>query len=240
MQLNIAVCEDNENDSTRLSECLSKVCGELDITANIDLFLSGETFLAACEKNKYHIAFMDVCLGGITGIEAAKSLKAPPRLVFTTSAAEYAVQAFGLNAEHYLLKPVTLEMVTEALKRCIDAFSAKSAQTLAVKTGKSITRIPMAEIMYIEVTNKVCSIYTENRVYKTCAALNSLLECLDGTLFMRAQKSYAVNMDFIECFYYDRIVMRGGLEITLSRNNRTELKNQYRQFLFGQVRSGKI
>lgn len=240
MQLNIAVCEDNKSDSARLVKQLNKACKKLDIDVQTDIFRTGESFLAACESNTYHIAFMDVCLGGITGIEAAKSLKEPPRLVFTTSAEEYAVQAFGLNAEHYLIKPVTLEMVTEALERCVEYFSVKSTQCLAVRTGKKITRIPMEEIMYIEVADKVCSVYTENRVYTACVSLNSLFEQLDGELFMRAQKSYAVNMDFIEYFYYDHVVLRGGKEITLSRNNRTELKNQYQKFLFGQVRSGKI
>lgn len=240
MQFNIAVCEDNESDSILLSEQLDEACEKLDIAANIDLFCTGEDFLSACENNKYHIAFIDIYLDGITGIEAAKRVKEPCRLVFTTASAEHAVQAFGLNADHYLLKPTTAEMVTEALKRCVDAFSVKSAQVLAIKTGKKIMRIPMENIMYIEVENKVCHVYTEDCVYTASASLNSLFEYLDDELFMRAQKSYAVNMNFIEYFYYDHIIMRGGREITLSRNNRSELKNQYQQFLFGQVRSGKV
>lgn len=49
---------------------------------------------------------------------------------------------------------------------------------------------------------------------------------------MRAQRSFIVNMNFIESFYFDHIVLSTKKEIVLSRNTRSQLKNQYQQFLF--------
>ncbi|WP_193554379.1 hypothetical protein [Schaedlerella arabinosiphila] len=47
-------------------------------------------------------------------------------------------------------------------------------------------------------------------------------------------------MKYIESFYFDHIVMHGGKEIVLSRSSRTELKNQYQQFLFHLARRGAV
>ena len=57
---------------------------------------------------------------------------------------------------------------------------------------------------------------------------------------MKAQRSFIVNMNFIELFYFDHIVLANGKDIVLSRSNRTELKNQYQQFLFRLARRGEI
>lgn len=236
MRLDIAICEDNEEDSKNLMKRLNEACAKLGAAIRADIFRTGEEFLSACAGKTYHIAFMDIYLQGMSGIEAAKAVRGPCRFVFTTVSAEHAVEAFGLNAAHYLVKPLSKENVAEALTRCIAALPEKNTPLLSIKAGKRITRIPMGNIVYIEVKNKVCEVHTENERHETPISLNALCGQLDETLFMRAQQSFAVNMNFIEAFYYDRIIMRGGLEIPLSRNNRAELKKQYQRFLFGQVR----
>lgn len=240
MRLDIAILEDNESDSKLLIKRLNEACGELGVAALADTFRTGEEFLAACGDKTYHIAFIDICLNGINGIETAKSVRRPCKLIFTTASAEHAVEAFGLNAAHYLVKPVTKETVIEALNRCIAVLTEKNTPILSIKSGKKIIRIPMGNIVYIEVMNKVCAVHTEKEIYETPVSLSSLCGQLDETVFMRAQQSFAVNMNFIESFYYDRVIMRGGLEIALSRNNRAEFKKQYQRFLFGQIRGEDI
>lgn len=240
MRLDIAICEDNESDMEILLKRLSEACGELNVVMRADMFRTGEDFLAASRERGYDIAFMDIYLDGINGIEAAKSTGKACRFVFTTISADHAVEAFGLNAAHYLVKPMSKENVFEALSRCIASLSGKTTPILSIKSGKKITRIPMEKIVFIEVMNKVCAVHTENEIYETPISLNSLCGQLDETVFMRAQQSYAVNMGYIESFYFDRVIMRGGLEIALSRNSRGELKKQYQRFLFGQVRGEDI
>lgn len=99
---------------------------------------------------------------------------------------------------------------------------------------------PAFTIIYIEVFNKICTIHTEKNSFQTYTSLDALSELLDGDSFMRAQRSFLVNMKYIESFYFDHIVMQSGKEIVLSRNNRAGLKNQYQQFLFHLARRGTI
>ena len=67
--------------------------------------------------------------------------------------------------------------------------------------------------------------------FRTYTSLDALFEQLDDA-FLRAQRSYVVNMRFVESFLFDRVILAGGTEIMLSRSNRTELKRQYQSFLF--------
>ena len=213
------------------------------MTAQITHFFSGEDLLTAQNKNTPpDIIFIDIFMKGISGIETAKNIvrKRGSRFVFTTNSREYALEAFSLNAAHYLLKPLTKEAVREALRRCLPRLEDAEARMLEIKTGQGITPIPTDNIIYIEVYNKICTIHTEKNSFHTYTSLDSLFEHLDMVSFMRAQRSFIVNMKYIESFYFDRIILHGGKTIVLSRTNRAKLKKQYEQFLFHLARRGAI
>lgn len=241
MRLRIAVCDDNEDDLKVLCSYLDSVCSDMDIEAFVYTFLTGEELIASnCEKS-YDIVFMDIYLKGINGIEAARSISCGDgcRFVFTTVSSEHAVEAFNLNAAHYLCKPLKKEAVAEAIRRCLPV-STKEKRVLEVKSGKELIPIPMDKITYIEVTNKLCTIHTEKNSFQTYSSLNALSEFLDENIFIRAQQSFCVNMRFIDSFFYDHVVMRDGTRIFLSRNSRAMLKDRYQQFLFRLAREGNI
>ena len=82
-------------------------------------------------------------------------------------------------------------------------------------------------------------IHTAKRSFQTYMTLNSIFELLDDS-FMKAQRSFIVNMHAIESFYFDHIVLTDGKDIVLSRKNRSDLKKQYQDFLFHAARRGMI
>ena len=137
MDLNIAVCEDDDIDFQALEACLHSVCDEWDLTSRIARFFSGEEFLATLGKIPPDIIFMDIYLNGISGMEAARDtrLTGQSRFIFTTSSREHALEAFTLNAAHYLLKPLTKEAVREALRRCLPRPEENFPKLLEVKTS---------------------------------------------------------------------------------------------------------
>ncbi len=79
--------------------------------------------------------------------------------------------------------------------------------------------IPMKEIQLIEMLNKTCIIHTESELYSVIMPLNALFELLDKDIFIRAQQNYAVNMNYIDSFFFDHIILQNGTKIALSRNN---------------------
>ena len=242
MQITIAVCDNNEKELQKLIRILNAVCLETNIPAEIYSFHSVRAFLNASASCNFTIAFMDIPIDSMSSIKAARSIskRQDCRFVFTAVSTEHAVEAFALNAAHYLLKPLTKESVSEALRRCIPPDFANPEKVVEIKFNNVLLPIPAEKILYIEVRNKHCTIHTETDCFVTRTSLRALYENLDSNLFIRAQQSFAVNMSFIDSFFYDRIVLRNGKEISLSRNNRAKLKALYQRFLAQLARSEKL
>ena len=70
--------------------------------------------------------FLDIELGGGDGFDLLAALERPPIVVFVTAYAEYAVEAFAVNAVDYLLKPVEPERLAESLARAERELAAPS------------------------------------------------------------------------------------------------------------------
>lgn len=242
MQLHIAVCEDEENDTDILISLLAGICDELGIVPEIDTFTSGRDFLEAAHEGDYDIAFIDIYLDDINGIDTVRNARTQNpdscQFVFTTISREHAIDAFNLNASHYLVKPLTKDKVKESVERCLlsHRHMNMNVKMLEIKTGRKRIPLPMDSIIYIEVTNTLCTIHTEQGDYQTYISLNALFESLDKSRFIRAQKSFVVNMEFIDSFFYDHLILKEGTEISLSRNSSPKLKKQYQDFLFRYVR----
>lgn len=243
MQLNIAICEDEAQDRELLTCLLQTVLTKKNLNARIDSFACGEDFLAAHEQSPYDIAFMDIYLRGINGTDTVRRALSHRRcrFIFTTVSSEHALEAFALEAAHYLLKPLTEEAVREALERCLPAYSSiEETHFLELKTNQGNVSIPVDNIVYIEAMNKICVVHTKKNEFRSYISLNALYELLDDALFLYAQRSYVVNMQFIDAFHFDHIILSNGLQIVLSRNNRSELKKQYERFLFRLARKGDL
>lgn len=233
MHLNIAICDDNMADCQNLHHFIHTYAINHKLSAQITTFFNGEEFLTVQKTHPFDIVFMDIFLGDNKGTEIIAACHSDSmQTVFTTTSREYAVEAFQLNASHYLVKPIDYEMIADAMNRCLSARGIKHIAFLEVKTNQGMVSIPMHHIIYIEVFNKVCMIHTEKTTLQTYSSLDSIFELLNNSIFMRAQRSFIVNMNYIKSFYFDHIILSNEKEIILSRKTRAELKNQYQRFLF--------
>lgn len=241
--LRIALCDDDSSSLKLLNDFIQAYGREYDIELITEHFRSGEDLLAIENiQAAYDIIFMDIYLTGLDGTDVIRRLN-PSRhqqIVFTTTSREHAVEAFGLNATHYLVKPLTKQLVSEAMNRCMEQLDMWLSDVLEVKTKQGLVSVPIENIIYIEVSNKISIIHTAKNCFQTYASLDSLSEMVDGNIFIRAQRSYLVNMKYIDEFLFDRIIVTGDIEIMLSRNNRAALKQQYQQFLFHLARRGNL
>jgi DNA-binding LytR/AlgR family response regulator len=77
------------------------------------------------------VAFLDIRMPGLTGLEVAQGIDGPTQVVFVTAFEDHAVQAFDQNAVDYLLKPVTAERLARAVDRVRKALAARDASGAA-------------------------------------------------------------------------------------------------------------
>lgn len=161
--MRIALCDDELLAQQTLLELVETFGEKRKLRFEIDAFASGEDFLASAQT--YDIVFMDIYLTGISGMAAVERLGGSElcQVVFTTVSLEHAVEAFGLNAAHYLVKPLTAQTVAAAMERCLSRLGQNPEKFLMVKMGQGVVPVSMGKIVYIEVQDKLCTIHTEKK-----------------------------------------------------------------------------
>lgn len=169
---------------------------------------SCETALEAFDclhRNQVDLLFLDIQMPGITGLNFLRSLKNPPRVIFTTAYMEYAVEAFELEAVDYLLKPITFERFIKAIQKIHPpkepVATAKEQVTddaIFVKVNKRLMRIAYPDIYYIEGSGDYIKVVTGTGAHLSYQSLNKIEGLLPHQQFMRIHKSFIVNRKHIQ------------------------------------------
>ena len=125
IQIKAIIADDEEPLRTYLRSLLSDVWPDLIICGEAR---NGKEALEQVEKHKPHIAFLDIKMPGLSGMEVAKRIGQACCVVFITAYDRYAVEAFENEAIDYLLKPVTRERLERAVKRLQKQIDAPHGQ----------------------------------------------------------------------------------------------------------------
>jgi two-component system, LytTR family, response regulator LytT len=182
---------------------------------------NGLDAVALVEQLKPHVAFLDVQMPGLSGFEVARQLldrHTPSHIVFVTAFNQYAVDAFEVNAVDYLLKPVELERLEQAVRRIRGLVASdqladdrlerlarlmagrhpRPAQ-LALKIGERFNLVPATDLIYATLEGDTIQIVTNEAIgtsnYRTLEELQSRL---DPDLFWRVHRAYLVNISQIK------------------------------------------
>lgn len=148
---------------------------------------------------KPDVVFLDVEMPGATGLSLAPLVReraAPPAVVFVTAHAEYAVDAFAVEAFDYLLKPVDPERLARVLERLRErsAESAAPVEKIAVVGGGGTeVLLDPDQIHYVQADGDYSRIHTYDRAYLCTSSLGALEERL-GPRFARVHRSHVVNL----------------------------------------------
>ena len=115
--MNIAVCDDERVEITKIQNAIAETQGDY----RVDTFRSCKMLLeAVAQGEKYDIAFFDIYMNDENGMDAAKellTLSSDTAIVFITSSTEHAVEAFSIQALHYIVKPIQSDDIIEVFRR---------------------------------------------------------------------------------------------------------------------------
>lgn len=231
--MRIAICEDDYSEMEQLSKFISVYMTQHNIKYQLKVFPSGEEFLEDAKSTSYDIAFLDIYLQELTGIDTATRLKQfqSTRIIFTTSSKEHAIEAFSLSAVHYLVKPLSIQLVSDALDRC--HIVPCQEPFITIKSNQIQIPILQKHIIYIEIIQKTCYIYTSDQTtaLQTKQTLSNLSDELTLPFFMQPHRSYIVNMNYIDSISPHQIILTNATTIPVSRNVKEICINEYEAFL---------
>jgi len=185
----------------------------LEETGRVESITEASSAREAVEKlmeAKAEVIFLDISMPKTSGMQLAEALhklKNPPAIVFVTAYSEYALDAFGVDAVDYLMKPVESDRLELALDK-VEARAPK-AEPAAPQSHSSVERIPVVksgrkvlvpidQIRYIEAKDDYSCIYTDNDRFLSTISLAKLEEKLAPHGFFRVHRGYIVNLEFVE------------------------------------------
>ncbi len=224
--MRIAVVDDSANDLNTLSELVHRYSVENGLEVIIDKFLNANEFLDNFSPI-YDIIFMDIEMGVINGLEAAKKLReldSHVLLIFVTNHIKYAIKGYEVNAMAYVLKPVNYESLSLQLNKCLELIRKDENQYLEIKIAYGMLKIPINGLRYIEV-------YGHQLIFSTCFSdittrgrLSEYAKILIPHGFYRCNRSVIVNKKYIEQIK-GRVVVIGNKEFYISKSMKDSFLN---------------
>ena len=188
---------------------------------------SVEAFNYLKEGHQIDIAFTDIAMPEISGIELVKLSKENTMFIMTTSYSEYAVESFDLEVIDYLLKPISFERLTKAISR-FEKLKKKNTEnklepSFFIKEGDEFIKVLVNNIDYIQGLKDYAKIVTGNNYCLALKTLKSIEEVLRPYQFMRVHKSYIVPLSKISQ-YNGKCLLINNFEIPIGNNYREALK----------------
>lgn len=200
MGLRVLVVDDEALARSRLRTLLGD-CGT-SCVAQVDEASSATEALSFIEDQACDLLLLDIQMPGMDGLKLAALLRAlpePPAVVFVTAHAEYALQAFELEAADYLTKPVRLERLQQALQkieRQVEyrrAISGQKEQDFLILQDRGRTeRLPVADVIYFKAELKYVTVRTASKAHIHEASLSEL-EQRFGDQFLRIHRNALVS-----------------------------------------------
>jgi len=236
------IAEDEAILQQELQTALAQLWPELDIISTVD---DGIKAAQAIAELRPDIAFLDVRMPGLSGIDVARLAQHPCHIVFLTAHNDYAVDAFDQGAVDYLLKPLDMGRLALAVQRLRQRLSQQPADLSALqvkKTQESLRWIQASvgnQIRFINVSDVLCfradSKYTRVITGKIEAyirtTIKDLAAQLDTDKFWQISRSNIVNVAAIDAVQRSD----GGLALRLQASDDWLTVSQAYQYQFRQM-----
>ena len=191
--MRVLVAEDNPSEMKHLRELLT---GEADISIVGEAY-DGDKALELINELRPEVAFLDITMPGITGIELAGMIDQSVQVVFITAHYDYANNAFEVGSVDYILKPVDRERLGKTLHRIRRAKAGALNETLTISAKNEVIILNIRDIILVEKQQgyKELIIYTHDNQFAVNLTLNNLESRLARYGFVRTHKSFLVNIN---------------------------------------------
>lgn len=166
----------------------------------------------AINDNKVDLIFLDINMPNISGLSFAKSINKNIQIIFTTAYRDYAVEGFDLQAVDYLLKPISLPRLIQAVDKFKATFNVREVQKttklsnkeksdfIFIKVERKMLKINLDDIFYIESYSDYLKVHLQNKTILTRETISNIDEKLPQNKFMRVHRSYIISIPKIEAF----------------------------------------
>ena len=180
------------------------------------------------QQTKVDVLFLDIKMPRLLGTEFIRTLRNPPKVIFTTAYKDFALEAFDLDVVDYLLKPFSLERFIRAVNKITTeknmiSFSRKenlpapAEAFVYFRVDRKMIKVGLEEIVYIEsLKDYIRIVRTVQKPLLVKKSISVAEEMLPGNLFVRIHRSFIIALNKVTA-YTQTDVEINGLEIPIGK-----------------------
>lgn len=233
--MRLAICDDAIDELSRIATLLEKYRSARGIPVTYETFCSATELLETMQQRQFDLLFLDIIMPGLTGMEAAEEIRLSNEqipIIFLTSSREFAVESYRVSAENYILKPAQEEEIFLALDKLLAKLSQEETY-LMLKTSGSIVRLPVSEIVYVEVMNRKLQFALTSGEIKDAYGYLADYEkdLLASTNFVKPHRSYMVNLGHVAVLNKSGFTTVTGKIVPVAKESFTKIKAAYMKYL---------
>lgn len=218
---------------------LNSYCGEIGNMEVVGIFTNPMEAAELLMETEVDLIFLDIEMPQISGLDFVKTLGQNPLFIVTTAFHQYALEGFELNAVDYLVKPIPFARFVKAVNRAREIHRMKmdskrgpiymgsnsglehvDDQFVFIKSDYENIKLKYSDIMYIQGLKEYLRIHVKINVKKpilTLMSFKQLMEKLPESQFLRAHRSYVVNIGCITAVQRNKIIM-GDIRIPIGES----------------------
>ncbi|MGK0236062.1 MAG: two-component system response regulator LytT [Psychroserpens sp.] len=221
-------------DDEKMARVIIKtLCEQIKSINLVEEFSNAIQAIKYLNENQIDLIFLDIHMPNFSGLDFIKTLKDPPKIIFTTSDPQFAIEAFGYYfIVDYLLKPIEFPRFEKAVKKAerqlfvqnqLDQNKEPALKNdFYVNIDRRLIKIDLLNIYLIEAKGDYINIKTENKNYVVHSTLKKIEEKLPDSLFLKVHRSFIINVKKIIDIEDNSVLINKDV-IPVSRSKRPEL-----------------
>ena len=227
------------DDEPPARDILKKYIADIETLQLSGEFSNAVETLSFLQNNSVDLMFLDIKMPHILGTSFLRTLKNPPKVIFTTAFRKYAVEGFDLNAVDFLLKPISFERFLQAVNKVMDLeihaetnnivqnenLADQSNPFLYFRCDRKMIKVFLKDIVLIESLKDYIKVITENKTIITKQSISALEEMLPKDAFIRVHRSFIIALNKMESYNSDTIEINKK-EIPIGRFYKHEVIRQ--------------
>lgn len=185
------------------------------------------------------IYILDMLMPRRTGIDLGQQIRTSGHesvIIYITGSDDYALDAYGVRAVRYLLKPIDEDKLYEALDYALSYTKLKSESMYLIKTPDGLLQRPYSKIEYIENVSRKQEVHlSDGEIIKSLFLRKSFEEETHEAArrknFLQVHKSFLVNLDYVKQLTQDGVIMESGKQLPVSKAKAARVKREYLLFV---------
>ena len=230
---------DDEPHAIEVIESYLRNFPDLEIVAKC---LDGINAFQVLQQKPIDLVFLDIKMPGLTGTALIKSLKDPPKVIFTTAYTEYAVDGFELNAVDYLVKPISFDRFLKAMDKVLKHFGGNRPMIVSekksvigadkfiyLKVDRKMVKVNVNEICWIESIKDYVKVVLPDKTLISKQKISLLEELLPEDQFCRIHRSFIIATQKVESYYAYAVEILGK-ELPIGRNYKQNAQKCFKDY----------